>query len=88
MVTTAIKGHRLNDYLFRTIPCPLEFNPIEVITTRAIGFGLHPNSNYEEWTVSDKLLMGWLYGSMTEEVGTRVMGSTSLVDLWKALKNL
>ncbi|TXG72772.1 hypothetical protein EZV62_001351 [Acer yangbiense] len=88
MVTTVIKGHRLDGYLFGTRPCPPEFIPTEIIAQGATGFGLILNPNYEQWVVNDHLLMGWLYGSMTESVAIQVMGCSTSANLWTALENL
>ncbi|KAK0605463.1 hypothetical protein LWI29_027163 [Acer saccharum] len=88
MVTTVIKGHRLDGYLFGTRPCPPEFIPTEITAQGATGFGLRLNPNYEQWVVNDHLLMGWLYGSMTESVATQVMGCSTSANLWTALENL
>ncbi|KAF4347663.1 hypothetical protein G4B88_019351 [Cannabis sativa] len=47
-----------------------------------------PNPEYESWIVHDQLLMGWLYGSMTEGIGSEVMGCRSAATLWTALEEL
>ncbi|KAK0607470.1 hypothetical protein LWI29_015583 [Acer saccharum] len=88
MVTTVIKGHRLDGYLFGTCPCPPEFILTEITAQGATGFGLRLNPNYEQWVVNDHHLMGWLYGSMTESVATQVMGCSTSANLWTTLENL
>ncbi|KAF4388056.1 hypothetical protein F8388_014739 [Cannabis sativa] len=46
------------------------------------------NPEFEQWIVNDQLLMGWLYGSMTESIATEVMGCSSSADLWSGLEAL
>ncbi|TXG69253.1 hypothetical protein EZV62_004188 [Acer yangbiense] len=95
MVTTIIKGHRLDGHLYSTRPCPPEFLPspttpgVPSPTTPGVSdSGSCSNPEYEKWLVNDQLLMGWLYSSMTENVALSVMGSTTAAGLWKALENL
>ncbi|TXG55646.1 hypothetical protein EZV62_020902 [Acer yangbiense] len=87
MVTTIIKGHRLDGHLYSTRPCPPEFLPSPT-TPGVSDSGSCSNPEYEKWLVNDQLLMGWLYSSMTENVALSVMGSTTAAGLWKALENL
>uniref|UniRef100_A0A803NZ12 Integrase catalytic domain-containing protein n=1 Tax=Cannabis sativa TaxID=3483 RepID=A0A803NZ12_CANSA len=86
MVSTIVRGHRLDGFLNGTKPCPLEFFPtgkneegVEMIAV---------NPEFEHWIINDQLLMGWLYNSMTETIATEVMGSTTAAELWRALENL
>uniref|UniRef100_A0A803PI53 Uncharacterized protein n=1 Tax=Cannabis sativa TaxID=3483 RepID=A0A803PI53_CANSA len=46
------------------------------------------NSEYENLFVHDQLLMGWLYGSMTEGIASEVMGCQSASGLWSTLEKL
>ncbi|XP_062104513.1 uncharacterized protein LOC133815719 [Humulus lupulus] len=42
----------------------------------------------EGYLTGAKLLMGWLYSSMTEAIATEVMGLATAAGLWQALENL
>ncbi|KAL2542972.1 Uncharacterized protein Adt_03950 [Abeliophyllum distichum] len=42
--------------------------------------------NLEGFILGTKLLMGWLYSSMSPEIAMRVMGSTSSSKLWTAIE--
>ncbi|KAF4375812.1 hypothetical protein F8388_014534 [Cannabis sativa] len=88
MVSTVIRGHRLEGFVNGTRPCPAEFIPTPATAEGEPGFGVTINPEYEYWIVSDQLLMGWLYSSMTEGITTEVMGCDSSAALWKALENL
>lgn len=87
MVSTIIRGHRLDGFVYGTRPCPFEFVPAET-SDGQVGFGVQLNPEYEHWIVSDQLLMGWLYILMNEAISTEVMGCTTAAGLWKALENL
>ncbi|KAM6545892.1 hypothetical protein CsatB_026628 [Cannabis sativa] len=87
MVSTIVRGHRLDGFLNGTNICPSEFvstgsteEGSETVTTL--------NPEFENWIVNDQLLMGWLYSSMTETIATEVMGSKSAAGLWHALEQL
>ncbi|KAF4386308.1 hypothetical protein G4B88_003525 [Cannabis sativa] len=88
MVSTIIRGHRLEGFVNGTRPYPAEFIPTPATAEGEPGFGVTINPEYEYWIVSDQLLMGWLYSSMTEGITTEVMGCDSSATLWKALENL
>ena len=87
VVTSIARGHRLEGYLTGT-----SLKPLELITTLAVegqpSFGFQTNPDYEQWVVNDQLLMGWLYGSMTESIAMEVMGCSSSAELWSALESL
>ena len=89
MVFTIIRGHRLEGYLNGQRSCPSEM----VSISRVDGNGaavteIQRNPEYESWIVHDQLLMGWLYGSMTEAIASEVMGCGSAHALWSALEKL
>uniref|UniRef100_A0A803PAZ1 Retrovirus-related Pol polyprotein from transposon TNT 1-94-like beta-barrel domain-containing protein n=1 Tax=Cannabis sativa TaxID=3483 RepID=A0A803PAZ1_CANSA len=88
LVSTIIRGHRLEGYVNGTKPCPTEFVGAPGNGENTPGFRLQLNPEYEHWVVCDQLLMGWLYGSMTDSIATKVMGCTSARSLWVALENL
>uniref|UniRef100_A0A803NUC9 Integrase catalytic domain-containing protein n=1 Tax=Cannabis sativa TaxID=3483 RepID=A0A803NUC9_CANSA len=88
MVNTIIRGHRLDGFINGSRPTPPEFittgTPIEGVT----GSGMDVNPEYETWLVYDQLLMGWLYGSMTEAIASEVMGCQTALALWNSLEEL
>uniref|UniRef100_A0A803QCY3 Integrase catalytic domain-containing protein n=1 Tax=Cannabis sativa TaxID=3483 RepID=A0A803QCY3_CANSA len=87
MVSTIVRGHRLDGFLNGTNVCPSEY-----VYTGSTEDGSKTiktlNPEFENWIVNDQLLMGWLYSSMTETIATEVMGSTSAAGLWHALEQL
>ncbi|XP_030477943.1 uncharacterized protein LOC115694979 [Cannabis sativa] len=86
MVSTIIRGHRLDGFINGSRPCPPELIPAPTSTEENPAVTLNPD--YEHWIVSDQLLMGWIYSSMTESVAIEVMGCASSTTLWSALENL
>uniref|UniRef100_A0A803NLS7 Retrotransposon Copia-like N-terminal domain-containing protein n=1 Tax=Cannabis sativa TaxID=3483 RepID=A0A803NLS7_CANSA len=88
MVFTIVRGHRLDGYLTGARSRPPETIPSVLDSDENVGFGVQTNPNFEQWIIHDQLLLGWLYGSMTEEIPTKVMGSESSVALWSALQAL
>ncbi|KAL5567291.1 hypothetical protein UlMin_030455 [Ulmus minor] len=101
MVTTVIRGHKLDAYLLGSLPCPPKLIPAEPTTQGEAGIGLKLNPEYKQWVVNNQLLMSWLYESMNESVITQVMGcststnfiqktnkgSTSMDDYLKQMKS-
>ncbi|KAF4390224.1 hypothetical protein F8388_019879 [Cannabis sativa] len=88
MVSTVIRGHHLDGFINGSRPCPTEFITTPTATEGESGVDLTINPEYEHWIVSDQLLMGWLYSSMTEGIATEVMGCDTAAALWKSLENL
>ncbi|KAF4392709.1 hypothetical protein G4B88_029448 [Cannabis sativa] len=88
MVSTVIRGHRLDGFVNGSRPCPVELIAAPTTAEGETGFGFIINPEYKNWIVSDQLLMGWLYSSITEVIETEVMGCDSAAALWKALENL
>lgn len=46
------------------------------------------NPAFEEWNVVDRLLLRWIYNSLTLEIASQVIGCKSSQELWKAVKSL
>ncbi|KAM6597528.1 hypothetical protein CsatA_008052 [Cannabis sativa] len=89
MVSTIIRGHRLDGFVHGTRVCPTEFISVNVDAgEEGTEAAVQINPDFEHWVVSDQLLMGWLYSSMTEAIATEVMGCTTSASLWRALENL
>ncbi|KAF4376042.1 hypothetical protein G4B88_029406 [Cannabis sativa] len=85
MVSAIVRGHRLDGYLKGTKVKPIEFLPTDSSTGEE---SVTVNPEFEIWIVNDQLLLGWLYGSMTESIATEVMGCESSSSLWQALETL
>lgn len=89
MVFTIIRGHRLEGYLNGQKECPPEVLCVDRVDTNGASFTeTQRNPEFEVWIVNDQLLMGWLYGSMSETIASEVMGCRSAHTLWTALEEL
>ncbi|XP_062110090.1 uncharacterized protein LOC133821924 [Humulus lupulus] len=87
MVSTIIRGHRLDGYLNGTKQRPQEFISAGVATGNGTpSFGLRSNPEFERWIMNDQFLMGWSYDSMTEGIVTEVMGCNLATTLWRSLE--
>uniref|UniRef100_A0A803QIT1 Uncharacterized protein n=1 Tax=Cannabis sativa TaxID=3483 RepID=A0A803QIT1_CANSA len=49
------------------------------------GLRVTLNLDYEHWIMSEQILMGWIYSSMTKLIATEIMGCATLAALWRAL---
>lgn len=87
VVSSIVRGHRLEGYLTGTTVKPQEMVS-DLVTDGQSSLGFQVNLAFEQWVVNDQLLMGWLYGSMTESIAMEVMGCTSSAELWGALESL
>uniref|UniRef100_A0A803PM38 Integrase catalytic domain-containing protein n=1 Tax=Cannabis sativa TaxID=3483 RepID=A0A803PM38_CANSA len=87
MVSAIVRGHRLDGYLKGTLPKPQEFLSSTDLDGSVSSVG-QVNPAFEQWIVNDQLLLGWLYGSMTEGIACEVMGCDSSASLWTALEEL
>ena len=87
VVNSIVRGHRLDGYLNGGKPKPAELIPVAGAEGQP-GFGFQVNPEFEQWVVNDQLLMGWLYGDMTESIAMEVMGCTTSAELWSALEAL
>lgn len=87
VVNSIVRGHRLDGYLNGGKPKPTELIPVAG-TEGQLGFGFQVNPEYEQWVVNDQLLMGWLYGAMTESIAMEVMSCSTSAELWNALEAL
>lgn len=85
MVTTIIRGHRLDGFINGLKPCPPEF--ISVAGAHGEEQQLS-NPDFESWIIHDQLLMGWLYGSIIKGVASEVIGCRTAASLWTALQEL
>uniref|UniRef100_A0A803PCW7 Retrotransposon Copia-like N-terminal domain-containing protein n=1 Tax=Cannabis sativa TaxID=3483 RepID=A0A803PCW7_CANSA len=86
MVFTIIRGHRLEGFINGQRQCPEQFITTGIPKSTETQFSVNPD--YENWLVHDQILMGWLYGSMTEGIASEVMGCQSASSLWAALEEL
>lgn len=86
MVMPVIKGHNLEGYLLGTKECPPEFIATQTTVRQGEAVELIQNPEFLKWSSSDKLLMGWMYSSMTSDIAMKVMGCTSSNKLWTAVE--
>uniref|UniRef100_A0A803QD97 Retrovirus-related Pol polyprotein from transposon TNT 1-94-like beta-barrel domain-containing protein n=1 Tax=Cannabis sativa TaxID=3483 RepID=A0A803QD97_CANSA len=87
MVKAIARGHRLDGYLTGARTMPDEYLPAPDAEGQP-GIAPEINPEFEPWIVNDQLLMGWLYGSMTEGIATEIMGCSSSAELWSSLEAL
>ncbi|KAF7134625.1 hypothetical protein RHSIM_Rhsim08G0105700 [Rhododendron simsii] len=60
--------------------------PKEQITSNAEGAtGVRNNPDYVQWRRSDRLLRGWITGTLSEEVLGLVVGLETFAEVWSAL---
>ncbi|CAI9780821.1 unnamed protein product [Fraxinus pennsylvanica] len=86
MVLPVIRGHKLDGYLLGKKPCPPAF-----LTTENGAAPIpvtQPNPEYEDWVTIDQLLLGWLLGSMSESVLTKVVGLSTSHEVWNKLETV
>lgn len=66
----------------------IEISPKSIVVTDSeMHEKVIPNIEYLAWKRSDRLLKGWITGSLSKEVVNHVAGLESAKDVWKALKN-
>ncbi|XP_062076240.1 uncharacterized protein LOC133780651 [Humulus lupulus] len=83
MVSAIVRGHHLDGYLTGT-----KVKPAEFLSSDIAGGDNVVNPEFETWIIHDQLLLGWLYGSMTESIATEVMSCDTSAALWTALETL
>lgn len=69
-----VRGNRLEDFIFGSNPCP----PATVTTTS----GSEPNPKFEEWIVTDQLLLGWLYNLISVDIAIQLINCKKNRELW------
>lgn len=67
------KEYKLEGHLTGSTPCPEHSIEIPPHDDEPKGL-LLPNPEHDIWLTADRLLVGWLYNSMTPQVATQVMG--------------
>lgn len=65
LVLPIIKGHKLEGYLFGTKACPA------MILSEGAEKRINPE--YEEWTATEQLLLGWLFNTMTVDIASQLL---------------
>ncbi|KAK9114476.1 hypothetical protein Syun_021273 [Stephania yunnanensis] len=74
-----IRGRKFDGYLFGTKQCPPKF----------LDKSEEVNPKYDEWYSKDQIFLGWLYGSLANNIAgqvTEFMSSTN--ELWLAIEEL
>lgn len=80
MILPVIKGNKLEGLIDGSKPCPAKFIQIEN--------GEALNDKYEEWQVSDQILLGWLYSTVTTKIATQLIDCKSSQELWSQIQEL
>lgn len=73
-VLPVIRGNRLEGFITGKNLCPPE--------TITSATGSEPNPKFEEWTVMDQLLLGWLYSSLSVDVAAQLIDCKTSRELW------
>ena len=88
VVSTIIRGHQLDGFISGTNVCPPEYVTVEMPVTTAdkvVGkqavVSRESNPKFGKWIVTDSLLKGWLYGSLTESIAMEVVECATSADL-------
>ncbi|KAJ0039183.1 hypothetical protein Pint_22601 [Pistacia integerrima] len=65
----------------------IEENPCPVVVLPALD-GNNPTANpaYKHWKTADRLLRGWIIGTLAEEALSHVIGLDTSAQVWAALK--
>lgn len=79
-VLPIIRGNRLEGYITGKTPCPEE----EIITDA----GKTPNPKFDDWVVTDQLLLGWLYNSINLDIAAQFIDCKSSQELWKGIEDM
>ncbi|KAF8401648.1 hypothetical protein HHK36_012594 [Tetracentron sinense] len=85
-VTALIESQDMQGFLNgeTLAPEPRIFTPD---STDADGKKEIPNPNFIAWKLSDRLLRGWITGTLSEDVLGLVVGLDTAANVWKALEN-
>lgn len=75
-----IRGNRLDAFINGNNTCPSE--------TGATAKGLEPNPKFDEWVVTDQLLLGWLYSSISVDVAAPFINYKTSHELWTNIEEL
>lgn len=79
-ILPVIRGNRLEGSINGSKPCP---EP--TIQTQE---GLVPNPKFEEWQVTNQLLLGWLYSSISVEVAAQLVNCSTSKELWSSTEKM
>lgn len=79
-ILLVIKGNRLEGFITGANPCPEKMIQTEK--------GLEPNPKFEEWEITDQLLLGWLYSSISVEVAAQLVNCRTSKELWNSTEEM
>ena len=79
-VFSAIKGHKLQDYVLGTKSPPKKFSSPEDEESGNV------NQNFINWEQQDQLLVSWLLSGMSESVLSRMISCETSAQVWSTLE--
>ena len=79
-VLAAIRGHKLQNFVFGTKPSPLRF-----LTLRDEEMD-NVNPEFLDWEQQDQLLLSWLLSSMSEGILTHMVNCENSAQVWRTLE--
>lgn len=79
-VLSVIKGNHLEGFINGKNPCPPK--------TITASNGSEPNPKYEEWMITDQLLLRWLYSSINLEVAAQLINCKTSRELWSSTEEM
>ncbi|KAJ9700302.1 hypothetical protein PVL29_005888 [Vitis rotundifolia] len=69
----------LDDFIDGSRPCPPRFLDLQQQIL---------NLEYSVWHRYNRLLMSWLYASLSEDIMTQIVGYSTAVEIWNALNQI
>lgn len=83
-VLSLAESQELSDHLVRDFPEDQKFDP----SPNPVPENYQPQQSdaFKTWQKSDRLLRGWIYGTLSEESLGLVIGLETVRDVWSALK--
>ena len=83
-VLSLAESQELSDHLVAEFPADQEFTPPP--TPIPENYQPQQSNEFKTWQKSDRLLRGWIYGTLSEESLGLVIGLETVRDVWSALK--
>ena len=81
VVRAAIYGHRLEKFLDRNTPIPLQFSSLEDQLHQILS------EEFLQWRQQDQILVSWLHGSLSDSFLTRVVGCKRSWQIWSKIQD-
>ena len=83
IVLPLIQGNRLEGHINGPIVAPLCMVPSPTLPDTNIQ-----NPEFDEWYATDRMLLGWLRNTMSQDVSTQLIHCTSTRELWQEARDL